>query len=207
MTTPISTEGPPIEFWFDFSSPYAYFAAHQIEPLAARHGRAVLWRPFLLGAMLKLTGMAPLIEQPVRGDYGRHDWARLSRLHDLPFRLPDRFPILSVAPARAYYAVEATAPAIAPQFALDLFRALFGKGIDITDPERIGEIGAALGLDRAWLAAAARDPQWKEALRLRTDEAIAKGVFGAPFVRVGEEGFWGSDRLWMVERWLETGGW
>jgi len=201
------TTAEPIEFWFDFSSPYAYFAAHQIGPIAARHGRELRWRPFLLGAMLKLTGMSPLTEQPVRGDYARHDWARLARLHDQPFRLPDRFPILSVVAARAFYAVEATAPAVAGPFALDLLTAFFGRGIDITDSARIGEIGAAHGLDPELLAASAREPQWREALRLRTDEAIAKGVFGAPFIRVGAEGFWGSDRLEMVERWLETGGW
>lgn len=201
------TTADPIEFWFDFSSPYAYFAAHQIDALAARHGRAVAWRPFLVGASLKLTGMVPLTQQPLRGDYALHDWNRMARLYDLPFAMPARFPVISVAPSRAFYAVEATAPAVAPQFALDLFRALFGKGVDITDPERIGEIGAALGLDAAELAAATRDPRWKEALRERTDEAIAKGIFGAPYVRIGDEGFWGSDRLWMAERWLETGGW
>jgi 2-hydroxychromene-2-carboxylate isomerase len=160
-----------------------------------------------VGASLKLTGMVPLTQQPLRGDYALHDWHRMARLYDLPFAMPARFPVISVAPSRAFYAVEATAPAVAPQFALDLFRAVFGKGIDITDPGRIGEIGAALGLDAAELAAATQDPRWKEALRERTDEAIAKGIFGAPYVRIGDEGFWGSDRLWMAERWLETGGW
>lgn len=202
MTTP-----DPIEFWFDFSSPYAYFAAHQIAPLAARHGRTVRWRPFLLGALLKLTGMVPLTEQPLRSDYARHDWDRLARLLDRPFRMPERFPIPSVAPARAVHAVEALAPAAVPAFVLALFDAFFEEGIDITDPAHIASVGATIGLDGDWLAGSVREPRWKDALRDSTDEAIAKGIFGAPFVRVGDEGFWGSDRLWMVERWLETGGW
>ena len=68
-----------LEFWFDFSSPYAYFGALDIEALAAKHKRRVLWRPFLLGAAFKTTGMQPLINMPMRGDYARRDWARLAR--------------------------------------------------------------------------------------------------------------------------------
>lgn len=197
----------PIEFWFDFSSPYAYFAAHQIEPLAARHGRTVLWRPFLVGAALKLTGMVPLTQQPLRGDYALRDWDRLARLLDVPFAMPERFPIAGINTARAFYAVEAATPDLAPRFAVALLEGFFGHGADITQASVIAGIGSAMGLDGEVLAAATSDPHWKEALRARTDEAIAKGIFGVPFIRIGEEGFWGSDRLWMVERWLETGGW
>lgn len=85
----------PIEFFFDFASPYAYFAAHRIDAIAAKHGREVEWRPFMLGAAFKATGMMPLTEQPLRGDYARRDWDRLARRMNLPFVLPERFPIVT----------------------------------------------------------------------------------------------------------------
>ncbi len=78
----------PMEFWFDFSSCYAYFAAHEIDELAARHGRTVCWRPFMLGAAFKVTGSMGLSRTPMKGDYARHDWARIARLKNLPPGLP-----------------------------------------------------------------------------------------------------------------------
>ncbi|HEX6102775.1 MAG TPA: DsbA family protein, partial [Alphaproteobacteria bacterium] len=77
----------PIEFWFDFSSPYGYFGSRRIEGIAARHGRTVRWRPFLLGVLFQTTGQSPLLNQPVRGPYARRDIERTSRLYGVPFRL------------------------------------------------------------------------------------------------------------------------
>ena len=75
--------GSSIEFWFDFASGYAYFAALEIEALAERHGRSVLWRPFTLGAAFKVTGAQGLSHTPLKGEYARHDWQRLARLRRL----------------------------------------------------------------------------------------------------------------------------
>jgi 2-hydroxychromene-2-carboxylate isomerase len=91
-----------IEFWFDFSSPYAYFASLQIEAVADRHQRAVRWRPFLLGPAFRLTGMQPLTNTPLRGDYARRDWSRLARELRVPFALPEPHPIATLAPGRAF---------------------------------------------------------------------------------------------------------
>jgi len=197
----------PIEFWFSFGSPYAYFGALQIEALAARHGREVLWRPFVLGPAFKQTGMGPLTRQPMRGEYALRDWARLARLHQVPFVLPANFPVEPLPAGRMFYAVDSEDPAAAKRLAVSLVRAFFGQGLDIADAETAAGVGEAQGLDRSRLAAAAGDQRWKDALRARTDEALSKGVFGAPFVLVDGEPFWGADRLAMVEQWLARGGW
>jgi 2-hydroxychromene-2-carboxylate isomerase len=93
----------PIDFYFDFSSPYGYLAAEQIDALGARHGRDVVWRPILLGVVFQQTGGQPLLNIPLKGGYARHDLARSARLLGLPFKLPDSFPFMSVAACRAYY--------------------------------------------------------------------------------------------------------
>jgi 2-hydroxychromene-2-carboxylate isomerase len=93
----------PIDFYFDFSSPYGYFASTMIDALAAKHGREVVWRPFLLGAAMKITGGAPLPGVPMKGDYARRDFARSAKFYGVAYKLPSNFPISSQAPARAFY--------------------------------------------------------------------------------------------------------
>ncbi len=196
-----------IEFWFDFSSPYAYLASVQIEAVAARHARAVRWRPFLLGPAMKATGMQPLTHTPLRGDYARRDWARLARLLDVPFALPDPFPIAALAPGRAFYFVEEVRPDLSVPFARRVFRAYYSEGVDISAPEAVQKIAAELGLDAAAIANALGEERLKQKLRVAGDEALARGVFGSPFFIVDGEPFWGSDRIPMLENWLATGGW
>jgi 2-hydroxychromene-2-carboxylate isomerase len=197
----------PVEFWFDFSSPYAFFAAREIDAVAARHGRSVTWRPFLLGVAFRTTRMAPLTEQPMRGDYGRRDWDRLGRLKDIPFRFPTVFPVSGVAATRMFYAIERTDPAAARRFAAAAFDAVFVHDRDVSTPAVAAEAGAAVGLDAEALVAAAADPEVKDLTRERVDEAMARGIFGAPFFVADGEPFWGWDRLPMLDEWLARGGW
>ena len=196
-----------IEFWFDFSSPYAYFAAESIGELEAATGRRVLWRPFLLGAAFKQTGMQPLAVTPMRGDYALRDWQRLARLMAVPFRLPSRHPIAALAAARAFYWIERVQPERATEFALAALRAYFADDRDIADPSVVADIGAAIGLARAPLMDAISSADAKDTLRRRTDEALAKNVFGSPFFIVDGEPFWGGDRMAMVRDWITRGGW
>ena len=91
----------PIEFWFDFSSPYGFLGSRRVEAVAQRHGREVLWRPFLLGAVFKQTGQSPLLGQPLRGPYHAKDMPRAARLHGIPFRMPEPFPFPSIAALRS----------------------------------------------------------------------------------------------------------
>ncbi len=206
-STPEEKKEPGLEFWFDFSSPYAFFAAREIEALAARVGREARWRPFLLGALFGATGMAPLTHQPLRGDYGRRDWDRMARRAGTKFAIPEFFPVAAQAPSRMFLHLEETDPERAVPFARAQFEALFSQGKDISKPEVAAEVGVKLGLDAEALVEAAQAPDVKQKLRDATAEAEQRGVFGAPFFFADGEPFWGSDRLKMVEDWLRSGGW
>jgi 2-hydroxychromene-2-carboxylate isomerase len=197
----------PVEFHFDFSSPYGYLAASRIDALAARHGRAVDWRPFLLGAVFKVSGMAPLLDYPLKSDYVRRDFARFARLLGLPFQLPTPFPFAAIAASRAFYWLADRDGAKAKALARALHHASYGEGRDIAPAETVAAIAVGLGLDRGEILAALNDPAVKDRLRQAVDQAVARGVFGSPMIIIDGEMFWGADRLDQVERWLATGGW
>ena len=197
----------PIDFYFDFSSPYGYFAGTKIDDLAAKHGRDVTWRPILLGAVFKITGGQPLPTIPLKGSYSAHDLQRSARLFKMSFKMPTKFPIGSTAPARAFYWLNDRDPAAARKLALALFRAYFAEDRDISNPEVTGNVAARLGVDKVELAQALNEPAVKERLRSEVAAAIERGVFGSPYFIIDGEPFWGSDRLEQVDRWLETGGW
>src|SRR3982751_5868563 len=97
--------GSPLDFYFDFSSPYGYLAACRVKDIAARHGRDVIGRPILLGAVFKTTGQQPLTAIPLKGAYAKHDLYRSARLYGLQFQLPSKFPIATTGACRAFYFV------------------------------------------------------------------------------------------------------
>jgi len=197
----------PIDFYFDFSSPYGYFASTRIEEIAAKHGRSVVWRPILLGAVFKLTGQQPLPTIPLKGSYAKHDLARSARLFGVPFKLPTKFPIAGQAPSRAYYWLADRDSVHGRTLAQALYRAYFADDRDISSPEVTANVAAKLGVNREELLQALNDPAVKERLKNEVDAAIERGVFGSPYVVVDGEPFWGSDRLDQVDRWLATKGW
>lgn len=197
----------PIEFWFDFSSPYAYFAQAKIDDIGARHGRETIWRPFLLGAVFKITGMPPLVEVPMKGEYCLEDWPRLARFQHLPWTMPDPFPIATITAARAFYWLDETDPAKAKSFARACFDTYFGQGIQIGKPDEVAAVAEGVGIDGAALLEAIQQPEIKDKLRLNVEAAVEKQIFGSPMIIVDGERFWGSDRIWMVKKWLQSGGW
>lgn len=197
----------PIDFYFDFSSPYGYLASKRIDALAAKHGRTVNWRPHLIGAAFKATGSQPLLNIPMKGDYARIDMPRTARRHGIPFVMPERFPFLSVVAARAVYWLGDSDPAKAADLARALYDAAFGEGRDIAIAETVTEIATGLGVDAGALTAALADPAVKGRLKNEVNAALERGVFGSPYIFVDGEPFWGHDKLAEVDRWLETGGW
>jgi 2-hydroxychromene-2-carboxylate isomerase len=197
----------PIDFYFDFSSPYGYFASTAIDDLAAKHGRSVIWRPILLGAIFKITGQQPLPTIPLKGSYAKHDLARSARLYGVPFKLPTKFPIAGQAPSRAYYWIADRDAVLGRKLAQALYRAYFAEDRDIANPEVTSNVAVKLGINREELLQALNDPAVKERLKNEVDAAIERGVFGSPYLVVDGEPFWGADRLDQVERWLATGGW
>jgi 2-hydroxychromene-2-carboxylate isomerase len=197
----------PIDFYFDFSSPYGYLVSEKIDALAAQHGRKVRWHPILLGVIFKTTGSAPLtLQHPAKAAYYVGDFARSARFLGVPFKQPSRFPLPTQVAARAYYWLHGQDCALARQFAHAVYRALFVEDRDISDPETIFEISAKNAIDRSILEPALQSPEIKARLKDEVDQAMARGVFGSPTVIIDGETFFGADRLPQIERWLATGG-
>ena len=195
----------PIDFYFDYSSPYGYLAAMKIDELAAHYGRSVNWKPVLLGAVFKVTGGRPLPMLPLKGDYAKVDMARSARFLGLAYKQPSKFPIASQAPARAFYWLNERDPTLARTLARALYRAYFVSDLDISSPEITADVAATLGLKRDEVLAALDDPTVKERLRQEVEAAIARGVFGSPYIVIDGEPFWGVDRFDQIERWLAKG--
>ena len=192
----------PIDFYFDFISPYAFLASTRIEQLANRHGRPVRWHAFRLGvAVVKVMGLRPLMETPLKGDYTTKDVARVARMMGEPlvstFMLPDPLP-----PARLFYSMPADRSGA---LAKALLRARWAQGLDIGNDAVLKSIVGELGLDPITVDSALHDPGTKEALAHATNSAIERGVFGSPTCAVGDELFWGTDRLWLLDHYLGAG--
>ena len=196
-----------IEFYFDFSSPYGYLAAQRIEEVVGEYEREILWKPFLLGAVFKITGVKPALDIPMKGDYARLDLARSARLYDTPFVLPETFPFMSVAACRATYWLNESDPGAARELIEALYDTAFGEGQSIREPAEVAAVAEELGHDPDAVLAAVQEPRIKDLLRREVEAAIAKGVFGSPYIIVDDEPFWGFDRLDDVALWLEKGGW
>jgi len=195
----------PVDFYFDYSSPYGYIAAMKIDELMAKYNRAVNWRPILLGAVFKVTGGQPLPSLPLKGDYAKRDIARSARFHGVAIRLPSKFPIASQAPSRAFYWVNDRDPALARKLAKALYRAYFVDDRDISGPDVTADVAATLGLQRDEVLAALNNPAVKDRLKNEVDAAIKLGVFGSPYIVIDGEPFWGVDRFDHIERWLAQG--
>jgi len=197
----------PLDFYFDFSSPYSYLLSEKIDDLAARFGRQVRWHPILLGIVFKANGSAPLtLQSPPKAAYSLHDFARSARFMGIPYRHPTQFPLATQNAARAYYWLHGQDCGLARRFAHAVFRALFVDNRDVSTPETVLEIGAKIGVDRNRLETALQSPEMKERLKQEVDAALALGVFGAPYVVVDGEPFFGADRLPQIEQWLASGG-
>ncbi len=196
----------PIDFYFDFSSPYGYFAATRIDALAAQYQREVAWHPVLLGVVFKSTGAQPLTLVPMKGDYSRRDFVRTAKLHDIAFTMPQTFPIGSQIPARAMLHVRAVhGQDRASAFARAAYHAFFVDGIDISAAPAVAQIATAMGLDAAAVLDGAQSQEMRDQLRRGTEEAIARQVFGSPFFIVDGEPFWGFDRLDQLRHFLQHG--
>lgn len=186
-----------VDFYFDLSSPYSYLAATQIEAIAARHGATVRWKPMVLGAVFKATGnVMPAVCEPKARNM-LVDLARWAAHYGVPFTMSSRFPLNTIKPERLVLAAEPTGRA--GVLALALFRGMWVDDVDIADAAVMRDIATRAGFDADALLAATETAAVKDALRANTDEAIARGAFGAPAMFVGDQLFWGNDRLHFLE--------
>lgn len=197
----------PIQFWFDFSSPYAYIASEQIEALAAKHNRVVDWRVVLIGAVFNKAGTGPpTTRYPPLAAYAKHDFARSARFCNTPYALPDPFPILSQNTARAFLWIQTHAPTAAAAFLHAAFQGLFVHNAPINDLAWIERAVNACGVEGEAAVAACSDPAFKAQLKTQTGAAITQGIFGVPWIVADGEAFWGNDRLPQLDVWLAKGG-
>jgi 2-hydroxychromene-2-carboxylate isomerase len=185
-----------IEFWYEFGSTYSYPAAMRIERLAADARVALRWRPFLLGPILKQQGLndSPFNIFAAKGRYMWRDLARICQAEGLDLTLPPaRFPQNGLKAARL--ALIGALEGWTPAFTRAVFVANFAEQKDISDDATLRAILSALGVGADAAFAAASTVENKDALKRQTEEAASRGLFGAPSFTIGDELFWGNDRL------------
>lgn len=189
-----------IDFYYDFSSPNAYFAAFLLPPLAARYGARIEWRPIFLGGLFKALGapQTPGMTSPAKARHGLRDQERWSAKYKIPFRFASRFPLNTVKPLRIALALKSDGVDL-QAYTQAVYRAYWVEDRDISDDTELARICAALDLDGASLVARASDPALKSALKEATDSALQQQVFGVPTFVVEGELFFGKDRLAFLE--------
>jgi 2-hydroxychromene-2-carboxylate isomerase len=188
------------EFFFDLASPYSYLAATQLPELARRTGATIAWRPFVLGAVMKATGNDMPARVANKARWMGQDLQRWAAHYGIPWQMTSHFPLSTVKAMRLVLLDETKAETVA----LAAFRALWAEDRNITEEPELRRIAAAGGLDVTTALAAIEDARIKDRLRANTDEAIARGAFGAPTMLVDEQLFWGNDRLHFVEAALKA---
>lgn len=190
-----------VDFWYEFASTYSYPAAMRVERVAKAAGVVLRWRPFLLGPIFGAQGWndSPFNIYPVKGRYMWRDLARICEAEGLALKEPVRFPQNGLKAARL--ALLGAEEEWGPAFTRAVYQANFAGQKDISDDGVLTAILNGLGLNAADLAARANRPEHKEKLKAQTGEAIELGLFGAPSFVVGDEIFWGNDRLEQAIAW------
>jgi 2-hydroxychromene-2-carboxylate isomerase len=199
-------EQRPLDFYFDFSSPYSYIASEWIEALAARHGRTVSWNAVLLGVTFQAAELKSPVSHPLKREYSLLDFERSARFAGVPFTLPATFPVPTQNAARVFWWLRESDPERAANWARHGLRAYFTRGtVDLSNGADLRALALEFGLDADEAERVWSDPHWKAGLKTACAQAIAQGVFGAPFFVIDGEPFWGNDRRDQIERWLESG--
>lgn len=184
-----------LDFWFEFASTYSYLTAMRIDSMAREAGVEVRYRPFLLGPIFRAQGWnsSPFTLYPAKGRYMWRDVERRAADHGFPFQQPEKFPVYSLYATRVALLAENEDWSL--PFIRSVFRANFVDGLDIGDPECVEQLLVDLGVDGATVLRDSSTTAIKDALRERTQQAMELGIFGAPSFTVGEELYWGDDRL------------
>jgi 2-hydroxychromene-2-carboxylate isomerase len=186
-----------LEYFFDYVSPFAYLADTQLPALLGRTGAEIVYRPFFLGGVMAASKNSPPITVPNKGRYMFSDIQRWSKRYGVPANPNPHFPVNTLAVMRA--AVAAVDEPRFPDFHRAMFRGVWVDGQNLADEAVLRAAIDAAGLDSGKLLERAKDPAVKETLKRNSDEAVERGAFGAPTFFVGDEMFWGNDRLEFVE--------
>jgi len=186
-----------VEFFFDVGSPASYLAWTQLASIAQRHNAEIVWRPMLLGAVFQAVGNTSPAAVPAKGAYMLKDLKRFSAIYDVPFRFNPFFPVNTMQLMRGVTAYLGT-----PKFESYLsaaFNGLWAEKLNMESPEVVAEVLSKVGIEATDFMARISEPEVKARLKSSTEEAVARGVFGAPSFFVNGEMFFGQDRLSFVE--------
>jgi 2-hydroxychromene-2-carboxylate isomerase len=188
-----------VDFYFDFGSPTTYLAWTQLPRICAEAGATLVYKPILLGGIFQATGNASPATIPAKGAYMGADLQRFARRYGVEFAFNPHFPINTMTMMRIATGLYTTRPGEFERFLGAVFPAMWVEGKDLGNPEVLAQVLTDAGLDAPALAASASDPSVKEALKAATAEAVDRGAFGAPTMFVGDEMFFGQDRLDFVK--------
>ena len=186
-----------LEFFFDFGSPYSYLAYKALPGIAAAHGAGIVWRPMLLGGVFKATGNHSPAETPAKGKWLQQDLQRWARRYGVVFKHNPYFPVNTLTLMRGAADMQMRGPDF-HKYLDAVFHAMWGEPRNLGDPHVLAEVLRQAGFDADAFQSLVNDPAVKEQLKSNTEEAVARGVFGAPTFFVGEEMYWGQDRLEFV---------
>ncbi len=188
---------PSLEFFFDYVSPFAYLTNSQIPALIDRTGAELVYRPMLLGGVMQASGNSPPFTVPAKGRYVGTDANRWARRYGIPMEPNPHFPIKTMLPLRA--ALVLLEEGGFPEYHEGVFRAMWTEAANVGEAEAVTPVLEKAGLDAAHVLARCAEPAIKDALKQNTAEAVERGAFGAPTFFVGDEMFFGNDRLDFVE--------
>ena len=194
---------PRLEFFFDYVSPFSYLADSQLAGLVERTGAELVHRPMLLGGVMQASGNSPPFSVPAKGRYVGIDAGRWARRYGLPLEPNPHFPIKTVLSLRAALVLLEEGQGFA-EYHEGVFRAMWTEAADIGDPEVLTRLLEKAGVEAGRVLKRCEEPEIKEALKANTVEAVERGAFGAPTLFVGDEMFFGNDRLDFVEEALRA---
>lgn len=192
-----------VEFLFDVGSPAAYLAFTQLPRIAQETGATIAWQPILLGGVLQATANRSPMEVPAKGRYMQEDLARFARRYGVPFRMNPHFPINTLMLMRGAIGLQMHEPQRLLPYVEAAFRAIWVEGQPMNDPATFGAVLQRAGFDPERILALTADAAVKERLKAVTQDAVVRGVFGAPTFFVGDRMFWGQDRLDFVKEALQ----
>ncbi len=187
-----------VDFYFDFGSPAAYLAWTQLPQLCADAGATLNYKPMLLGGVFQATGNRAPISVPLKGSYLFEDLGRFARRYGVMLRHNPHFPINTITLMRVASGLQMRADPRFDAYVKAMFEAMWVNAKNLGDPATLTEVLAAAGLHAAELMALAVEPAAKDRLRADTEAAVARGIFGAPTMFVGDQMYWGQDRLDFV---------
>ena len=187
-----------VEFYFDFGSPAAYLAYTQLPKIAADAGAQIVWKPFLLGGVFKATGNASPVSVPAKGKWMMGDLARFAQRYGVPFSTPPGFPLNTLPLMRGAVGVQMREPQKFAPYVDAVYKAMFCEACNLADAAQVARVVQSAGLDPQGFEAMIADPEVKQRLIANTEQAVARGAFGAPTCFVGDQMFFGQDRLDFV---------